>query len=267
MLIRVEHTTSFAYAERISEAYTELRVRPLSGGGQHCTSFRLVTDPPGVRIRAYRDRLGNHVQHLEVLEDHDRISITAISEVSTAAVFSDSARDSSPLELHDYLAPTEYAPFADGLLELAATAAGEGTETERAIEVMRAMRSLLVYERGATDVMTRADAALALGRGVCQDFAHVMLAACRRAGIPSRYVSGYLYDPQEENEVETHAWVDVLDSQRGWVSIDPTHDREQTEAYIRVAVGRDYADVPPTRGVFKGAAEETLEVAVRMAAV
>ena len=131
---------------------------------------------------------------------------------------------------------------------------------------MRALRSRLVYERGATDVMTRADAALELGRGVCQDFAHVMLAACRRAGIPSRYVSGYLYDPQEEHEAESHAWVDVLDAQRGWVSIDPTHDREQTEAYVRVAVGRDYADVPPTRGVFKGFSEETLEVAVRMVA-
>ena len=267
MLIRVEHTTSFTYAAPISEAYTELRVRPLSDGGQHCASFRLVTDPPGVRVRDYLDRLGNHVQHLEVLEDHDRISITAISEVSTAAIFTDSGRDSLPLERHDFLAPTEYAPFADGLLELAATAAGEGTESERAHEVMRSIRSQLVYERGAIDVMTRADAALALGRGVCQDFAHVMLAACRRAGIPSRYVSGYLYDPQEEDDVETHAWVDVLDSQRGWVSIDPTHDREQTEAYVRVAVGRDYADVPPTRGVFKGTAEETLAVAVRVDAV
>jgi len=266
MLIGVEHTTSFTYAARISEAYTELRLRPLSSGGQQCTSFRLVTDPPGIRVRAYRDRLGNDVQHLEVLEDHDRISITALSEVSTAAAFSDSARDSSPLEVHDYLAPTEYAPFSEPLVELAATADGEGTETERAAEVMHTVRSLLVYERGATDVMTRADAALALGRGVCQDFAHVMLAACRRAGIPSRYVSGYLYDPLEgAADVETHAWVDVLDSQRGWVSLDPTHDREQTEAYVRVAVGRDYADVPPTRGVFRGTAEETLDVAVRIA--
>ena len=267
MLIRVEHATTFAYAHRINEAYTELRVRPLSSGGQQCTSFQLVTDPPGIRVRAYRDRLGNHVQHLEVLEDHDRISITAVSEVSTAAVLSDSATESSPLERHDYLAPTEYAPFADSLRELAATAAGDGTETERAFEVMRVLRSLLVYERGATDVMTRADTALALGRGVCQDFAHVMLAACRRAGIPSRYVSGYLYDPLEGSDVESHAWVDVLDSQRGWVSIDPTHDREQTEAYVRVAVGRDYADVPPTRGVFKGGSEEKLEVAVRMVAL
>ena len=265
MLIKVEHTTSFTYADCIAEAYTELRVRPLSVGGQHCTSFRLVTDPPGVRVRTYLDRLGNHVQHLEVLEDHDRISITALSEVSTPAVFHDPARDPSPLQVHDYLAPTEYAPFSEPLRELAAAAGADGTETDRAVNVMRMMRSLLVYEPGATDVMTRADAALALGRGVCQDFAHVMLAGCRLAGIPSRYVSGYIYDPLGQGEVASHAWVDVLDSERGWVSIDPTHDREQTEAYVRVAVGRDYADVPPTRGVFKGAAEETLDVAVRIA--
>ena len=261
MLIRVEHTTAFTYAARISEAYTELRVRPLSSGGQQCTSFALVTDPPGIQIRGYRDRLGNHVQHLEVLEDHDRISITAISEVSTAPL-SDPVQDPSPLLRYDCLAPTEYAPFSDALRELAETADGAGSETERAFAVMRALRGLLVYERGATDVSTRADAALALGRGVCQDFAHVMLAACRRAGIPARYVSGYLYE--SARDVESHAWVDVLDSERGWVSIDPTHDREQTEAYVRVAVGRDYADVPPTRGIFRGSSEEKLEVTVRM---
>jgi transglutaminase-like putative cysteine protease len=265
MLIRVEHTTSFTYAARISEAYTELRLRPLSGGGQHCTSFRLVTDPPGVRIRTYRDRLGNHVQHLEVLEDHDRISITAVSEVSTPSALFDPARDPSPLQVYDYLAPTGYAPFSEALLVLSAYAEGQGTEAERAVQVMRRVRGLLVYEPGATNVMTRADSALELGRGVCQDFAHVMLAACRRAGIPARYVSGYLYDPHGQGDVASHAWVDVLDADRGWVSLDPTHDREQTEAYVRVAVGRDYADVPPTRGVFRGAAEETLEVAVRIA--
>jgi len=265
MLIGVEHTTSFTYAAQISEAYTELRIRPLSAGGQHCSSFGLVTDPPGVRVRNYLDRLGNHVQHLEVLEDHDRIAITAISEVSTPPAFLDPARDSSPLDVYDYLAPTGYAPFSEALLPLSAYAEGPGTETERAVEVMRRVRALLVYEPGATNVMTRADSALELGRGVCQDFAHVMLAACRRAGIPARYVSGYLYDPLGQGDVASHAWVDVLDAERGWVSLDPTHDREQTEAYVRVAVGRDYADVPPTRGVYKGTAEETLAVAVRIA--
>ena len=265
MLITVEHRTSFTYSDCISEAYTELRLRPLSSGGQQCTSFRLVTDPPGVRVRAYRDRLGNDVQHLEVLEDHDQLSITALSEVSTPAVLSDSAREASPLQVYDYLAPTDYAPFSAPLCQLSAAGEPSGTDTDRAVEVMRAMRERLVYEPGATDVMTRADAALALGRGVCQDFAHVMLAACRHAGIPSRYVSGYLYDPLGQGEVASHAWVDILDPERGWVSLDPTHDREQTDAYVRVAVGRDYADVPPTRGVFRGTAEETLDVAVRIA--
>ena len=264
MLIKVEHTTSFTYAARIGEAFTELRVRPLSGGGQDCTSFRLVTDPPGVSIRAYRDRLGNHVQHLEVLEDHDRISITALSEVSTAPVFSDSGRKPSPLELYDYLAPTEYAPFSDALVELSATAEGEGTETERAVAVMRAVRSLLVYEPGATDVMTRADAALALGRGVCQDFAHVMLAACRRAGIPSRYVSGYLYDPLgERGPPRTPGWTSSTPNAAGSRST-----RRTTASRPRPTSASPWAATTPMcprrEACGRGTAEETLEVAVRI---
>ena len=102
-----------------------------------------------MRVRAYRDRLGNHVQHLEVLEDHDRISITALSEVSTArGVLRRGARPVAARSVYDYLAPTEYAPFSDALLELSATAEGPGTEAERAVEVMRTMRGLLVYEPG-----------------------------------------------------------------------------------------------------------------------
>ena len=133
---------------------------------------------------------------------------------------------------------------------------------------MAAVRGELVYDPAATDVQTRADEVLALGRGVCQDFAHVMLATCRCAGIPSRYVSGYLYDPTLIGDnAASHAWVDVWDETVGWSALDPTHGREQTDAYVRVAVGRDYADVPPTRGVFKGAASETLSVRVGLQAL
>jgi transglutaminase-like putative cysteine protease len=96
----------------------------------------------------------------------------------------------------------------------------------------------------------------------------VLLAACRTAGIPARYVSGYLYDPTVPDDlVASHAWVDVWDDERGWIALDPTHGREQTDAYVRIAVGRDYADVPPTRGVFKGSAKETLSVTVRLQAL
>jgi transglutaminase-like putative cysteine protease len=110
-------------------------------------------------------------------------------------------------------------------------------------------------------VHTTAGEALADGRGVCQDFAHVMIGACRARGVPARYVSGYLHDTRANGDGESHAWVDVHVGNT-WLSLDPTHDTAQTEHYVRVGVGRDYADVPPSRGVYRGTATETLEVAV-----
>ena len=261
MILRVEHTTEFAYDGPIAEAYTELRLRPLEGGGQHCSSFRLETRPPGVRVREYFDHFGNAVHHFDVLESHDRLLVTAVSEVWTPQALVGDRLEPTPLELHDYLGPSSYSPFAEPLRELAAG-------NSQALELMHAVHTELVYEPGATDVQTRADEVLALGRGVCQDFAHVLLAACRCAGIPARYVSGYLYDPTLVGDnAASHAWVDVWDAEHGWVSLDPTHDREQTEAYVRVAVGRDYADVPPTRGVWTGQANETLAVRVGLQAL
>ena len=267
MWLRVEHTTEFAYDGPIVEAYTELRLRPLEDGGQHCASFRLVTDPPGIRIRGYRDHFGNDVRHLDVLESHDRLRITAVSEVRTPGAFADGRDALTPLDRHDYVQPTGYAPFAPALRALADELGHEGSAGERAATLMRGVRERLVYETGATDVRTRADEVLALGRGVCQDFAHVLLALCRLQRIPARYVSGYLYDPTLEGEnAASHAWIDVFDDERGWVSLDPTHAREQTDAYVRVAVGRDYADVPPNRGIYKGAAHETMRAVVRISA-
>jgi transglutaminase-like putative cysteine protease len=268
MILRVEHTTEFGYDGPIAEAYTELRLRPLEGGGQHCSSFRLITQPPGLRVREYRDYFGNGVHHFDVLESHDRLAVTAVSEVMTPASFTGARLAPTPLELHDYLCPTEFAPFAGSVAAFAEQHAGDGAGTERAQALMAAIHGELVYDPAATDVQTRADEVLALGRGVCQDFTHVLLAACRCIGIPARYVSGYLYDPKLEGDnAASHAWVDVWDEERGWQAIDPTHDRDQTESYVRVAVGRDYADVPPTRGVYKGNAGETLAVRVGLQAL
>ena len=268
MFVRVEHTTEFAYDGPIAEAYTELRLRPLEGGGQHCSSFRLATEPFGLRVREYRDHFGNDVHHFDVLESHDRLAVTAISTVMTPERFMSEGDRLSPLELHDYLTPTGYAPFAGGVWDFAAGHAANGTGLARARELMTAVQAQLVYDPGATDVQTRADEVLVLGRGVCQDFAHVMLATCRCVGIPARYISGYLYDPTLEGDnAASHAWVDVWDESVGWSALDPTHRREQTEAYVRVAVGRDYADVPPTRGVFTGTAQETLAVRVGLQAL
>jgi transglutaminase-like putative cysteine protease len=268
MFLRVEHITEFGYDAPIAEAYTELRLRPLEGGGQHCSAFRLQTEPFGLRVREYLDHFGNDVHHFDVLESHERLSVSAVSEVMTPAWFTGDRRQPTPLELHDYLSPTDYAPFASAVSELAAGHTTTGSGFDRARELMAAVLGELVYEPGATDVHTSADEVLALGRGVCQDFAHVMLAACRCVGIPARYVSGYLYDPTLAGDnAASHAWVDIWDEGRGWIALDPTHDREQTESYVRVAVGRDYGDVPPTRGVYKGAANETLAVHVGLQAL
>jgi transglutaminase-like putative cysteine protease len=261
MRIRVEHTTTFTYDAPIVEATTELRLRPMDGRGQSCTSFRLVTEPRGVRIHQFTDHLGNTVGHFDVLERHDRLTVTATSEVTTGP-FEDRAPP-SPLERHDYLNPTEYARLDTPL----ASTEPEAPAADRATELMHAVAGRLQYEQGATSVQTPAPEVLALGRGVCQDFAHVLIAACRLDGIPARYVSGYLYDDAlASGQGASHAWVDVWDEARGWVALDPTHNREQSEDYVRIAQGRDYADVPPTRGIFKGNAEETLEVRVVVAA-
>ena len=268
MKLRIEHTTSFSYDEPISEAYTEMRLHPLDTITQRCLSFKLSTEPRG-EVMKYSDRFGNLVHHFDALESHQQVLVRVKSDVVTEEKFTDDQRELSPLDEFDYLAPTIYAPHDDALQDLVSPHVVEGNETATALSLMNALYTTMKYERGATDVRTTATEALALGRGVCQDFAHVMLSACRMAKIPARYVSGYLYnstasEPNEAANAASHAWVDVFTSNGGWISLDPTHGYEQTGDYVRVAVGRDYADVPPTRGVFKGKSKENLSVSVKV---
>lgn len=261
MWLSVEHITRFSYDAPIAEAYTELRLKPAHRDGQRCSSFSLVPEPRGATLAEYVDRFGNTVHHFDVLEQHERIAVTARSEVWTSPHFAE-REQLSPLDRLDFLAPSRYVALDGRVAELAAAASGLTGTAETAAALMGSVRAAMTYERGTTTVHTTATEALAAGRGVCQDFAHVMIGACRAAGIPARYVSGYLYDPSHGDPGESHAWVDVHAGDAGWLSLDPTHDTVQDEHYVRVGVGRDYADVPPSRGVYKGAADETLEVAV-----
>ena len=112
-----------------------------------------------------------------------------------------------------------------------------------------------------TTARTPVGEALRLGRGVCQDFAHLFLAACRGIGLPARYVSGYIHQP---GEVATHAWCQVWTGRSGWVDVDPTRGTFAGDDYVKIAIGRDYSDVPPNRGVWKGRAEETIAVSVKV---
>ena len=272
MKLRIEHTTTLTYDSPVSEAYTELRLHPLDTMTQRCLLIKLSTEPRG-EVMQYTDRFGNRVHHFDALKAHDRLLVKMLSEVLTEAPFVDEQQALSPLDSYDYLAPTNYAPRDQVVRSFADPHIVHGNAHETALQLMNALYKAMKYETGATDVKTTAPEALSLNRGVCQDFAHVMLAACRYAGIPSRYVSGYLYSPKRETDGQSvgesaasHAWIDVFTTERGWISLDPTHLCEQSEEYVRVAVGRDYSDVPPTRGVFKGKAQEKLSVIVKVTA-
>jgi transglutaminase-like putative cysteine protease len=264
MRLKIEHITTYTYNEPISEAYTEMRLRPLDADGQRCLSFSLAAEPRD-EVLGYTDRFGNDVRHFDVLMPHQRLRVAATSEVLTPEVFAPDPAALSPLDEFDYLTATRYAPLTPDLAGFAAARAAPDDAQATALALMTAVHGALAYEKGATDVTTTADRALALGRGVCQDFAHILLAACRSQGLPARYVSGYLFN--QGQTAASHAWVDVFIPERGWLSLDATHNRRQTGQYVRVAVGRDYADVPPTRGIFTGGARETMDVEVTVTAL
>src|SRR5258706_839254 len=206
MRLRIEHVTTFAYDQPVSEAYTEMRLRPLDGNGQHCLSFNLATEPRDETLK-YNDRFGNDVHHFDVIQPHQKLMVAATSEVLTPEHFSERAASLSPLQEHDYLSATDYAPLSREIVRFAAAHSLPGDPGATALAIMQAIHARLTYEKRATDVTTTAEEALKLGRGVCQDFSHLMLAACRSQDIPARYLSGYLYN--NGHTAASHAWGDI----------------------------------------------------------
>ena len=264
MRLHIDHTTTFTYDALISEAYTEMRLKPMDAWGQRCLSFSLITEPRG-EVTQYADCYGNDVRYFDVLQPHQKLVVSASSEVLTADAWATDDRPISPFERFDYLHETAYTANLPAICELASPCFTPDDPHATAFALMQAINRALKYEKGVTDVKTTAAAALELGRGVCQDYAHVMLAACRCLGMPARYVSGYLHGPNSNNENgASHAWVDVYVEGRGWISLDPTHNTPQTAQHVRLAAGCDYADVTPTRGIYTGHASETLTVRVRV---
>lgn len=265
MRLSIEHTTIFTYDTPISEAYTEMRLRPMDIGGQRCLSFALQTEPRG-EVFQYADRFGNDVRHFDVLAPHQKLRVTALSQILTPDEFENDTRELSPLDEYDYRLPSPYVPLTERLKKLAEQHAQENRPRETARALMHTLYSSIQYVKGVTNVHTNADEVLDVASGVCQDFAHVMLAVCRAQNIAARYVSGYLYSPNngEHEQAASHAWVDVFIPNEGWLSLDPTHNCLQSPYYVRVAVGRDYGDVSPTRGIYRGNAQEELKVQVHV---
>ncbi len=280
MHLSISHTTKFRYSAPITESIMELRMQPLSEGPQRCLKFDLGLKP-SARVTSYRDHLGNAVHHFDVPGRHTQLVINAGSLVETLP------RDEPPEALSsnawgeldalveggdywDMLMPSHFAKPSEALHGFAREI--NLTRREDPLTVLRGLNAAIYnafdYVPQSTGADSPIDDALVARKGVCQDYTHIMIALARHLRVPCRYVSGYLFHRVEYNDRSaqdaTHAWVEALLPGLGWVGFDPTNNLLAGLRHIRVAVGRDYSDVPPTRGVFKGAAESELSVAVQV---
>lgn len=281
MLYTVRHVTRFAYESPISESVMEVRMQPRTDANQRCIQFGLTTVPVS-RVLMYQDHDGNIVHHFGIPARHSRLTLTAeaLVEVGPAPLIPYDLGEGSWEQLDaitasgefwEYLNPSPYTKPTARLEKLASE-----IRLDRAEDPLLLLRRLNteVYDRfeyspQSTRVDSPIDEALETRKGVCQDFAHIMIALVRPLGIPCRYISGYLFHQERadrSSESATHAWVEAYLPDIGWVGFDPTNNRLAEERHVQVAVGRDYADVPPTRGVFRGvsAVRSELAVAVRV---
>jgi transglutaminase-like putative cysteine protease len=267
VLLEIRHRLHFRYDGFVRESLMELRVEPATTPEQTVQAFHLAAGPPPA-VERHLDWHGNAVHQLGIRGYHERIEVEARSVVETAVAHPglaalDPAPGEPPGELLDFLLDVG-PPRRGPRMEALAAEIGPGPDALRAEQVAaigQLVHERLEYERGVTSWRSSAEEALEVGSGVCQDLAHVMLGLLRGRGIPARYASGYLHLGDDAGPAESHAWVEVLGAS-GWVAYDPTHTRCTDESYVRVAVGRDYHDVPPNRGVYRGAAEESLEAVV-----
>ncbi|HEY6407860.1 MAG TPA: transglutaminase family protein [Ktedonobacteraceae bacterium] len=278
MYYTIRHTTRFRYSAPINESIMEVRIQPRSEGNQYCLDFQLHTSPRA-RIMNYRGEFGNRVHHFDIPNSHHQLTITAHALVDvtapsplpaalTAQAWDELDTLTASGDFWDTLMPSHFAAPT----ELLSTLAHELNMQRRddPLTVLRELNSAIyktfAYSPKTTRVDSPIDEALSLRKGVCQDFAHIMITLTRQLQIPCRYVSGYLYRGEGRSPGEaTHAWVEAYLPDLGWVGFDPTNNTVTDDRHVRIAIGRDYADVPPTRGVFRGKAESELTVTVRIA--
>lgn len=280
MYYSIRHVTRFRYSAPISESIMEVRMHPRTEGTQRCSNFQLRTIPRA-RIMSYRDYLGNIVHHFSVPGRHTRLKITAESIVELAPLppVPDALEPGAWDQLDaivatgdywDTLMPSQFARPTDLLRDLAGELGVKRRDDPLSVlrDLNAAMYRSFAYVPNSTQADSPIDHALEERKGVCQDFAHIMIALVRSLGIPCRYVSGYLFhrveDHDRSEEDATHAWVEAMLPDLGWIGFDPTNNLIAGERHIRAAIGRDYEDVPPTHGFFKGDAESELDVGVQV---
>jgi len=288
--LRIVHRTQVRYQGPVRASYNEARMTPLALPRQSVLNADVRADIP-VPIWTYSDYWGTDVSSFDIQAPHEELEIIAQATVETRPApapprplswavlrerVTDAAdaagtagtpgtADTADRTLLEFLTPTSRTAVTAELAETARQRTAGADPLEAAGEIVSWVNQRVSYVPGATEVQTGAQEAWDMGKGVCQDMAHLTVALLREVGLPARYVSGYLHpiaaaEPGDEIEGESHAWVEYWDGE--WIACDPTNLAPVGERHVVVAAGRDYGDVPPLKGIYRGAPNSSMQVAV-----
>ncbi|WP_269541696.1 transglutaminase family protein [Cerasicoccus fimbriatus] len=276
MLLNIHHRTTYRYARPAQDSFNEVRLQPIHLDWQRRLSFRLTSNPPTAQ-HSYLDLYKNCVHVLELSRPHTELSIETHSTVETSPRPLPQPEDPTGLqapmiefEHHDFLMDTQFVALTPELWRCAVDCLPGGLTDvwADAMALSDWVHDEFEYAPGVTTAHTTVNETLADRRGVCQDFAHILLGLCRSMKMPARYVSGYFFNEEYDEAIggseASHAWVEVFLPQQGWFGLDPTHRRPADERYVSMAVGRDYADIRPVSGAYRGAREREMDVHVRI---
>ncbi len=264
MRLKISHRTDYRYDTPPSYGLQRVRLWPVTGPGQSVVSWD-VTYEGAKQEAGYQDHHGNRVVLTSLMPEQTALSITCTGVVETEA-------NAGVVGLHTDAAPLWYfarptaltspGPRIDALIEALGSDIVDEVARFHALSAM--IVSKVAYETGHTDADTTSEAALGIGRGVCQDHAQIFVSAARRMKYPARYVSGYLMMDDRVEQDATHAWAEVYLEGLGWVGFDISNGISPDERYVRIAVGRDYRDAAPVAGVRFGNEDETLTVSIQV---
>jgi transglutaminase-like putative cysteine protease len=267
MRLRVRHSTLYRFGAPMRFVTQSHRLTPAPSAAQTVVDWAVNADG-AVFGSAFTDGAGDAVNTMTVQGPVEEITVLVEGTVETrdtAGMLKDHRETVSP---RVYLQPTRAIEAGRGLLELK-EAAIAGVEADRPLErshrLAAAVADAIAYAPGATGAHTTAAEALEQGRGVCQDLAHALIAVAQAAGIPARYVTGYLFTGEEEGEA-AHAWAELNVGELGWIGFDPANRCCPDERYVRLGSGRDAREAAPIRGVSRGGASEAMDVSVQVAA-
>lgn len=264
MRLRITHETAYRYATPASSVIQILRMTPRSHDGQFVVNWRVELDRDA-RLQETRDAFGNTVHSFALAGPLESLTVVATGEVETDDTAGIVRGQVERFPATVFLRDTRLTEADEAIRGFADAIAGEGRDRLETLHRLNAaIRDRMKYDTVPTDATTPATEAFAAAHGVCQDYAHIFIAAARHLEIPSRYVSGYLHRPDTPLQEAGHGWAEAMIDGLGWVAFDPANAVSPTEGYVRVAIGLDYLGAAPVRGSRHGGTGETLAVTVRV---